>query len=381
MMTMMMMQRLMCHQTQQQQQQQQTQPSTQQQQQIIQQNPTGTNSTPGSVRSTTPPRLLTFGHHPFHRIHSSDTSPTIDTRVRSIETLESRNRNIDTFRGDSDKIIVDVSAVSMMHQSSGMAASPQPDHSDSEEQLREERTRTRRFRVSKDEEMTGNEVLTEKVETEQDMDMEEDEEDLEMNDRSEEEEEELNVDDEDQEGNDLMSSPVDLTNRHHSNAHLMLTNHRLMKNSSDILDSHSPVICNTNSLSSSPKGDTSGNVLEKTSRTNYRSESVSSVGSGMSLGGNSGGGPSTTTAGSARRNLAFSVENILDPTKFTGRGPVQHSAGRLVAAPRLAAEVGGHVSATACCWRPQLDAASPDRSDDNSGEYQDRTQRYDIIRW
>lgn len=357
----------MCHQTQQQ-QQQQTQPSTQQQQQIIQQNPTGTNSTPGSVRSSTPPRLLTFGHHPFHRVHSSDTSSNIDTRVRSIETIESRSINIDTIRGDSDKIIVDVSAVSMMHQASGMAASPQPDHSDCEEQLREERTRSSHFRGSRDEGMTGNEVLTEKVETEQDMDMEEDEEDLEMNDRSEEEEEELNVDDEDQEGNDLMSSPVDLTNRHHSSTHLMLTNHRLMKASSDILDSHSPVICNTNSLSSSPKGDTSGNVLEKTSRTNYRSESVSSVGSGLSLGGNSGGGPSTTTAGSARRNLAFSVENILDPTKFTGRGQVQHAAGRLVTTPRLAAEVGGHVSATACCWRPHLDAASPDRSDDNSGK-------------
>jgi hypothetical protein len=248
-----------------------------------------------------------------------------------------------------------------------MAASPQHDHSDSEELPREERTRSRHFRGSREEEMTGSEALTEKVETEQDMDMEEDDEDLEMNYRSEEEEE-LNVDDEDQEGNDLMSSPVDLTNRHHSNAHLMLTNHRLMKASSDILDSHSPVICNTNSLSSSPKGDTSGNVLEKTSRTNYRSESVSSVGSGLSLGGNSGGGPSTTTAGSARRNLAFSVENILDPTKFTGRGQVQHAAGRLVAASRLASEAGGHVSATACCWRPHLNAASPDRSDENSGE-------------
>ena len=356
----------MCHQTQQQ-QQQQTQPSTQQQQQIIQQNPSGTNSAPGSVRSSTPPRLLTFGHHPFHRVHSSDTPPSVDTRVTSIETLESRSRNIDTVRGDSDKIIVDVSAVSMMHQASGMAASPQPDHSDSEELPREERTRSRHFRGSRDEEMTETEALTEKVETEQGMDMEEDEEDLEMNDRSEEEEE-LNVDDEDQEGSDLLSSPVDLTNRHHSNAHLMLTNHRLMKASSDILDSHSPVICNTNSLSSSPKGDTSGNVLEKTSRTNYRSESVSSVGSGLLLGGHSGGGPSSTTAGSARRNLAFSVENILDPTKFTGRGQLQHAAGRLVAAPRLAAEAGGHVTATACCWRPHLDAASPDRSNDNSGE-------------
>jgi hypothetical protein len=247
------------------------------------------------------------------------------------------------------------------------AASPQPDHSDTEALPREERTRSRHFLGSREEEIAETEALTEKVEMEQDMDMEEDEEDLEMNEGSEEEEE-LNVEDEDQEANDLMSSPVDLTNRHHNNAHLMLANNRLLQAPSDILDAHSPVTCNTNSLSSSPKGDASGNALDKTSRSNYRSESVSSVGSGLSVGGHNGGGPSTTTAGSARRNLAFSVENILDPTKFTGRGHLQHAAGRLVSAPRLATEPGGHVAATACCWRPHLDTASPDRTDDNSGE-------------
>lgn len=301
--------------------------------------------------------------------------------MRNVETLESRSRNIDTVRGDSDKLIVDVSAVSKMHQVSGMsctdAASPQPDHSDTEELPRDENTRSRHFRGTTDDDVAETKALTEKVETEHDMGMEEDEEDLLMNDESEEEEE-LNVEDEDQEGNDLLSSPVDLTNRHHSNAHLMLTNHRLMQ-ASEIIDSHSPVMCNTNSLSSSPKGDTSGNVLDKTSRSNYRSESVSSVGSGLSVGGNSGGGPSTTTASNARRNLAFSVENILDPTKFTGRGQLQHTAGRLVAAPRLAAESGGHVAATACCWRPHLDTASPDRTDDNSGEWQNAVTTQSLL--
>lgn len=375
MMTMMMMQRLMCHQTQQQ-QQQQTQSLTQQQQQILQQNPSGTNSTSGSIRSSTPPRLLAFGHHQFHRIQNSETPSvpsSIDTRVRNVETLESRSRSIDIVRGDSDKLIVDVSSVTKMHQASGMsctdAASPQPDHSDAEELQRDENNRSRHFRGTREDDVTETKALTEKIESEQDMGVEGDEEDLQMNDESEEEEE-LNVEDEDQEGNDLLSSPVDLTNRHHSNAHLMLTNHRLMQ-ASEIMDSHSPVMCNTNSLSSSPKGDTSGNVLDKTSRSNYRSESVSSVGSGLSVGGNSGGGPSTTTASNGRRNLAFSVENILDPTKFTGRGPLQQPVGRLVAVPRLAGEPGGHVSATACCWRPHLDTASPDRTDDNSGKWQD----------
>ncbi|XP_021924527.1 homeobox protein invected [Zootermopsis nevadensis] len=373
MMTMMMMQRLMCHQTQQQQQQQQTQSLTQQQQQILQQNPSGTNSTSGSIRSSTPPRLLAFGHHQFHRIQNSETPSvpsSIDTRVRNVETLESRSRSIDIVRGDSDKLIVDVSSVTKMHQASGMsctdAASPQPDHSDAEELQRDENNRSRHFRGTREDDVTETKALIEKIESEQDMGVEGDEEDLQMNDESEEEEE-LNVEDEDQEGNDLLSSPVDLTNRHHSNAHLMLTNHRLMQ-TSEIMDSHSPVMCNTNSLSSSPKGDTSGNVLDKTSRSNYRSESVSSVGSGLSVGGNSGGGPSTTTASNGRRNLAFSVENILDPTKFTGRGPLQQPVGRLVAVPRLAGEPGGHVSATACCWRPHLDTASPDRTDDNSGK-------------
>lgn len=258
-----------------------------------------------------------------------------------------------------------------MHQASGMsctdAASPQPDHSDTEALPREDRSKPRHFRDSRDEETAETEALAEKLEIEQDMDIEEDEDDLEMNEGSDDEEE-LNVEDEDQETNDLMSSPVDLTNRHHSNARLMLANHRLLQAAPDILDTHSPVTCNTNSLSSSPKGDASGNIVEKSSRPNYRSESVSSVGSGLSVGGHNGGGPSTTTAGNARRHLAFSVENILDPTKFTGRGHMQHAAGRLVSAPRLTSEPGGHVAATACCWRPHLDTASPDRMDDNSGE-------------
>jgi hypothetical protein len=347
MMTMMMMQRFMCHQSQ---QQQQTQSSTQQQQQqqqvLQQQNPSGTNPTSGSIRSSTPPRLLTFGHHPFHRVHSSDSSPTIDTRVR----------NIDTVRGDSDKLVVDVSAAPTMHQASDMscrdAASPQADHRDAEALPREDRTRSKHFRGGRDEETVGTEEeLAEKAETEQEMDIEEDEEDLEMNEGSEEDVE-LNVEDEDQEETDLMSSPVDLTNRHHANAHLVLANRRLLKAPADISDSHSPVTCNTNSLSPSPKGDASGNIADKTSRSNYRSESASSVGSGLSV----GGGPST-----ARRNLAFSVENILDPTKFTGRGHMQHAAGR------LASEPGGHVTATPCCWRPHLDAASPDRTDNSGG--------------
>jgi hypothetical protein len=275
-------------------------------------------------------------------------------------------------RVDSDKLIVDVSGVSKMHQASGMscteATSPQPDHSDAEELPRDESARSRHFLGTRDEELAETKTLTEKAETEQDMGVEEDEEGLEMNEESEEDEE-LNVEDEDQEGNDLLSSPVDLTNRHHSNAHMMLTNHRLMQ-ASEIIDSRSPVTCNTNSLSSSPKGDTSTNVLDKTSRSNYRSDSVSSVGSGLSGAGNGTGGPSTTTASNTRRNLAFSVENILDPTKFTGRGQLQHSAGRLVAAPRLVAEGGGHVAATTCCWRPHLDTASPDRTEDSSGEWQ-----------
>jgi hypothetical protein len=253
-----------------------------------------------------------------------------------------------------------------MHQASDMscsdAASPQPDHRDAEALPPEDRTRSKHFRGGRDEETAGTEEeLADKGETEQEMDVEDDEEELEMNEGSEEEVQ-LNVEDEDQEESDLMSSPVDLTNRHHANAHLMLANHRLLKAPADILDS-----CNTNSLSSSPQGDASGNITDKTSRSHCRSESVSSVGSGFSVGGHTSGGPSATTAGNTRRNLAFSVENILDPTKFTGRGHMQHAAGRLVSAPRLASEPGGHVTATPCCWRPHLDAASPDRTDDNSG--------------
>lgn len=354
---MMMMQRLMCHQTQQQQQQQQqTQPPVQQQQ-----NPSGSNSTSGSIRSSTPPRILTFSHHPFHRVHGSESSPTIDTRVR----------NIDTVRGDSDKFVVDVSAVPTMHQASGMrctdAASPQRDDGDAEALPRDDRTSSKHFRGGTDEGDADGQAMVEKADAGQGMDIEEDDEDVEMNEGSEDEEEELNVEDEDQEASDLMLSPVDLTNRHDSGAHLVLANHRLLQAPSDILEAHSPATCNTNSLSSSPKGDAPGDIADKTSRSTYRSESVSSVGSGLSVGGHSGGGPSTTTAGSARRNLAFSVENILDPTKFTGRGHVQHAARRLVAAPRLTSEPGGHATATPCCWRPHLDTASPDRTDDSSG--------------
>ncbi|KAJ9575952.1 hypothetical protein L9F63_007179, partial [Diploptera punctata] len=136
--------------------------------------------------------------------------------------------------------------------------------------------------------------------SERNVEMEDDEDEMEINDASEDDEE-LNVDDEDQEENDLTSSPVDLTSRRHSSAQLMLANHSYVQYEFFVIVTKRP-------------------------------ESVSSVGSGLSVGGSEGlrsgggGGPSTTTTGSGRRNLAFSVENILDPTKFT-------ATGRLVTAP------------------------------------------------
>ncbi|PSN52451.1 hypothetical protein C0J52_14991 [Blattella germanica] len=344
MMTMMMMQRLMCHQT-----QQQAQSPSQQQQQ----NPAANNSS-GNIRSS-PPRILSFGHHSYHHIHSNDSPPGI----RNLEAGDSR----------SDKLVVEISA---MHQAAPLscteAASPQADHSDVEDMAREELVRSRHFRVGRGDDSANTDALTTDnyEDGERNMEMEDEEDDMEMNDPSEDEEE-LNVDDEDQEENDITSSPVDLTSRRHSSAQLMLANHRLIHAPSDILDSQSPVMCNTNSLSSSPKGDALDKSANSVRASNFRSESVSSVGSGLSVGGNETlrgvGGPSTTTTGSGRRNLAFSVENILDPTKFTGRGQLQQAvgsplaaAGRLVTAP----------SAAACCWRPHLDAASPERTDDNS---------------
>ena len=351
---MMMMQRLMCHQTQQQQQAGQS-PS---QQQVLQQNSSG-NSASGTVRSS-PPRILSFGHHSYHHVSSGSPSG-----IRNIETPDGRN----------EKLVLDISPI---HQVSGItcgeAVSPNVEHSDQEEMSREEIVRSRHFRRQSEDGADVDKSEHHYEEVERNMEMEEDEDEMEINDASEDEEE-LNVDDEDHEDNDLASSPVDLTSRRHSSAQLMLANHRLIQASSDMLDVHSPVMCNTNSLSSSPKGDPSGNVLDKTSSSlrssNYRSESVSSVGSGLSVGGNDGlrgggggGGPSTTTTGSGRRNLAFSVENILDPTKFTGRGSNQSAVGSPLAAGRLVTAP----SAAACCWRPHLDASSPDRTDDSSGQ-------------
>lgn len=76
--------------------------------------------------------------------------------------------------------------------------------------------------------------------------------------------------------------------------------------------------------------------------------------------------------GQPRRNLAFSVENILDPNKFTGSGPHKLGNGTaslaaLVSGQRIPGPLGNLVSPVACCWRPQMqDGAESDR-DDNSG--------------
>lgn len=51
--------------------------------------------------------------------------------------------------------------------------------------------------------------------------------------------------------------------------------------------------------------------------------------------------PSPAGEASPHRGLAFSVENILDPNKFTGGG-----------SSALAALVSGRLPPSACCWRP-----------------------------
>ncbi|KAL0276685.1 UNVERIFIED_CONTAM: hypothetical protein PYX00_004201 [Menopon gallinae] len=77
--------------------------------------------------------------------------------------------------------------------------------------------------------------------------------------------------------------------------------------------------------------------------------------------------------GQPRRNLAFSVENILDPNKFTGNGPHKIGNGAtglaaLVSGQRIPVSLENMVSPVGCCWRPQIqDGAESDR-DDNSGQ-------------
>lgn len=73
-----------------------------------------------------------------------------------------------------------------------------------------------------------------------------------------------------------------------------------------------------------------------------------------------------------RRNLAFSVENILDPNKFTGNSPNKlgnetANLAALVSGQRLQGSLANMVSPVGCCWRPQLQDGESDR-DDNSGE-------------
>lgn len=77
-------------------------------------------------------------------------------------------------------------------------------------------------------------------------------------------------------------------------------------------------------------------------------------------------------SGQPRRNLAFSVENILDPNKFTGSGPHKMGNGAaslaaLVSGQRIPGALGNMVSPVACCWRPQMQDGGESDRDDNSG--------------
>ena len=76
-------------------------------------------------------------------------------------------------------------------------------------------------------------------------------------------------------------------------------------------------------------------------------------------------------SGQPRRNLAFSVENILDPNKFTGTHKIGNGAASLaalVSGQRIPGPLGNMVSPVACCWRPQMQDGGESDRDDNSGE-------------
>lgn len=82
-------------------------------------------------------------------------------------------------------------------------------------------------------------------------------------------------------------------------------------------------------------------------------------------------------SGQPRRNLAFSVENILDPNKFTGNGPHKMGNGAaslaaLVSGQRIPGALGNMVSPVACCWRPQMQDGGESDRDDNSGELKEK---------
>lgn len=76
----------------------------------------------------------------------------------------------------------------------------------------------------------------------------------------------------------------------------------------------------------------------------------------------------------SRRNLAFSVENILDPNKFTGSSPSKfgndaNNLAALVTGQRLQSQLGNVVAPVGCCWRPHIQDGGESDRDDNSGTF------------
>ncbi|KAK6622268.1 hypothetical protein RUM44_002075 [Polyplax serrata] len=84
-----------------------------------------------------------------------------------------------------------------------------------------------------------------------------------------------------------------------------------------------------------------------------------------------------------RRNLAFSVENILDPNKFTGNSPTKlvgdgSNLAALVAGQRLPGPLGNMVAPVGCCWRPHLQDGGESDRDDNSETELNVTRRREV---
>ncbi|XP_049779680.1 homeobox protein slou-like [Schistocerca cancellata] len=151
--------------------------------------------------------------------------------------------------------------------------------------------------------------------------------------------EELNVEDE------PAAAPVDLTAR------------QLQLPGAARLDSP----CSSSLPSPSPQGPTPAD--DKLAPHYRRPDSVSSIGS---LTNDVAATPAGAVAAAAhQRRLAFSVENILDPNKFTGR-----------TAPAAA---NNNAPAAGCCWRPHVlvDSRSPDHVECGGGRRDRGTSQID----
>ncbi|XP_046993918.1 skin secretory protein xP2-like [Schistocerca americana] len=150
---------------------------------------------------------------------------------------------------------------------------------------------------------------------------------------------------EEEDGDEPAAAPVDLTAR------------QLQLPGAARLDSP----CSSSLPSPSPQGPTPAD--DKLAPHYRRPDSVSSIGS---LTNDVAATPAGAVAAAAhQRRLAFSVENILDPNKFTGR-----------TAPAAA---NNNAPAAGCCWRPHVlvDSRSPDHVECGGGRRDRGTSQID----